>query len=754
MPLTRLYYLTKPFLPVSLRVGMRRLYARQILKRCGNVWPIKDSNGAKPEGWPGWPEGRQFAFVLTHDVEGQRGFDRVKPLAEMEMELGFRSSFNFVPEGEYRVPIELRSWLTERGFEVGIHDLHHNGRLYESRKAFLRNAARINYYLREWNAVGFRSAFMLRNLNWIGDLDICYDASTFDTDPFEPQPDGADTIFPFWVPRPSLNSSRDRVVAERDSQRQLSTNNHPPSGYVELPYTLPQDSTMFLFLEEKSNEIWKKKLDWIAGKGGMALVNAHPDYFSFSGVVRNGEEFPARHYRDFLVYLKDRYAEAFWHPRPRELAEWYYEHHRRLSTAQDRYTNSSADSVSTPKRERLIGKRAAVLLYSEYPGDPRPRRAAEALTDAGMEVDVLCLRREGQKAKEIINGVSVLRLPWWLRRGGKLAYLFQYGRFLVASFAWLTLRSWVRRYDLVHVHNMPDVLVFAALLPKLQGARVMLDLHDPMPELMMDLYGLKSDHWLVRALRTFERWSIAFADLAITPNITFKNLFVSRSCHPEKMIIVMNSPRAEIFDPDRFGQERRPANGEFRIMHHGSVLYRHGIDLLVKAVSELRHKIPGVRLDIYGGRTPFLDQLLELSNELGIADIVHYHGDRPHFEMAEAILKCNVGVVPNRRSAFTEINFPTRLFEYLSMHRPVVAPSTQGIRDYFAPDQILLFEPSNVNDLASKILWVFEQPVKAQQFVERGIEVYRKNMWYGEKTRLLQHVSQLMNMLGLALLVT
>ena len=252
--------------------------------------------------------------------------------------------------------------------------------------------------------------------------------------------------------------------------------------------------------------------------------------------------------------------------------------------------------------------------------------------------------------------------------------MFQYGRFLVSSFAFLTLRSWVRRYDLVHVHNMPDVLAFAALVPKLQGAKVMLDLHDPMPELMMDLYGLKSDHWLVRALRTFERWSIAFADIAITPNITFKNLFVSRSCQPEKMIIVMNSPQAEIFDPDRFGQERRPASGEFRIMHHGSIVYRHGIDLLVKAVSQLRHKIPGVRLDIYGGRTSFLDRLLELSNELGIADIVHYHGERPHSEMAEAILKCNVGVVPNRRSAFTEINLPTRLFEYLSMHRPVLLP--------------------------------------------------------------------------------
>ena len=138
------------------------------------------------------------------------------------MEFGFRSSFNFIPEGDYRVPAALRAWLTDRGFEVGVHDLHHDGKLYSSRDEFRRKAHRINSYLKEWNAVGFRSGFMLHNLNWIRDLDIQYDASTFDTDPFEPQPDGVDTIFPFWVSRPSLNSSRDRVVARSDSQRQLS----------------------------------------------------------------------------------------------------------------------------------------------------------------------------------------------------------------------------------------------------------------------------------------------------------------------------------------------------------------------------------------------------------------------------------------------------------------------------------------------------------------------------------------------------
>ena len=159
-------------------------------------------NDLRKAGQVGRTESK-FAFVLTHDVESQQGLDRVKELAELEMELGFRSSFNFTPEGPYSVPPALRSWLVDRGFEVGVHDLNHDGHLFSSRESFRLKAQRINHYLEEWNAVGFRSGYMLRNLDWIHDLNIAYDACTFDTDPFEPQPDGVNTIFPFWVPRKS-----------------------------------------------------------------------------------------------------------------------------------------------------------------------------------------------------------------------------------------------------------------------------------------------------------------------------------------------------------------------------------------------------------------------------------------------------------------------------------------------------------------------------------------------------------------------
>ena len=152
---------------------------------------------------------------------------------ELEAELGFRSSFNFVPEGPYLTPKQLRDDIIANGFEVGIHDLRHDGQLYENRTIFRDNARKINGYLKEWNAVGFRSAFMLHNFDWLHDLDVLYDASSFDTDPFEPQPDGVNTIFPFWVPRRSAVES----INTRSTTPILSTLN-PKLSTIRVADTL------------------------------------------------------------------------------------------------------------------------------------------------------------------------------------------------------------------------------------------------------------------------------------------------------------------------------------------------------------------------------------------------------------------------------------------------------------------------------------------------------------------------------------
>jgi hypothetical protein len=296
--LNTLYYLAKPFLPRRLRYFMRRLHARHRLATAKD-WPILEAASTKPAGWTGWPGGKQFALVLTHDVEGRAGLDRCVEVAALEERLGFRSAFNFIPEGDYAADRELRDRLIAAGFEIGVHDLHHDGSLYWSRSAFQKAAKRINRYLEQWNAVGFRSGFMFHNLDWLRDLAIEYDSSTFDTDPFEPQPDGVGTIFPFWI-----------------------SGHQPGTGYVELPYTLPQDSTLFLIYRDRAIDVWKAKLDWVAAHGGLALVNVHPDYLAFDGQKPGVSESSSAVYEELLRYAKTHYAGAYWHTTPKDLAQY------------------------------------------------------------------------------------------------------------------------------------------------------------------------------------------------------------------------------------------------------------------------------------------------------------------------------------------------------------------------------------------------------------------------------------------------
>jgi len=294
--LLNMYYYVKPLIPRQFQLFLRRRMVLQKLPTYSTVWPIDEVTAKIPVGWIGWPDNKRFALVLTHDVEGEDGVSKCLQLAKLEEDLGLRSSFNFVAE-DYQVPLDLLDNLRKRGFEIGLHGINHRGNLFRSQKIFRKEANVINYYLKKWGAVGFRCPSMYHNLDWIHELNIQYDASTFDTDPFEPQPDGAGTIFPFIVPG-------------KDGS----------NGYVELPYTLPQDHLLHIVMREQPPSTWKTKLDWISEKGGMALVNVHPDYINFSNSKVTVEEYPVEIYREFLEYVKSRYEGQYWNALPKDMA--------------------------------------------------------------------------------------------------------------------------------------------------------------------------------------------------------------------------------------------------------------------------------------------------------------------------------------------------------------------------------------------------------------------------------------------------
>jgi glycosyltransferase involved in cell wall biosynthesis len=397
---------------------------------------------------------------------------------------------------------------------------------------------------------------------------------------------------------------------------------------------------------------------------------------------------------------------------------------------------------------RLRNKRGAVLLFSYYPSDPRPRLAAEALATEGATIEVVCLRESQEEPRrEAINGVSILRLGLKRHRASKIRYVTQYSAFILRSFFYLAFRSIVKRYDFVHVHNMPDVLVFSALIPKALGAKIILDLHDPMPELMQVIFNLPEKSFAVRLLKWLEKVSVGFADLVLTVNVACKQIYSSRGCPPEKIKVVINSPEDDIFqfrpaslDCSIRGQRARP----FVILYHGSLLPRNGFDLAVDALETARKSIPGTKLMVCGERTSFFDDVMELVRERGLQESVEYLGARNRRQIVKAISGCDVGIIPNHRNTFTEINTPTRIFECLALAKPVIAPKTKGIQDYFGDNDLIFFEVGDADDLARKIEFAFSHPAEVAETVKRGQEVYLSHTWSRERLGLLNSISELL----------
>lgn len=291
----RLYYHVRPLFPAAARGLLRR----GVVSRTGGDgllgWPVEDrfvsfvedvraalDESGSTRVLPWWPSGHRFAVVLTHDVEGPFGLAHLMDVLSVEREAGFRSSVSLVGD-MYRVPDSLLRELRADGFEVALHGWRHDGRDFWSRRQFDERLPKMNRRLREWESVGFRSPMVHREPAWMQGLDVAWDSSFFDTDPFQPLPGGVMSIWPYVMGR-----------------------------FVELPYTLPQDVVLIETLGDTTPRIWLEKLDFIAAHGGMALVNTHPDYLCRGGRLVM--------YKEFLEEVARR--SGYWHALPREVAAW------------------------------------------------------------------------------------------------------------------------------------------------------------------------------------------------------------------------------------------------------------------------------------------------------------------------------------------------------------------------------------------------------------------------------------------------
>ncbi|MGO8795978.1 MAG: glycosyltransferase [Candidatus Sulfotelmatobacter sp.] len=697
MFIERTYYTLKPFLPWSVRILLRRLRARHKRSTHMDVWPIDERAATVPPNWPGWPNGKKFAFVLSHDVEGKKGVQRVERLANLERKHGFRSCFNFVPEGEYRLSDALRGTLDQAGFEVGVHGLNHNGKLYQSKASFAAKAARIRQYLERWHAVGFRSPLMQHELEWMHLLGVEYDSSTFDTDPFEPEPDGARTIFPFWVSAPN------------------------GSGFVELPYTLVQDFSLFVVLREPNIDIWKRKLDWVAAHGGMALLNTHPDYLCFDGKPAP-DEAPVALYEEFLQYAREKYEGSYWAARPVDVVRYY----------RDR----------VPLELRNTRKKICMVAYTSYESDNRVRRYAETLAKRGDQVDVVALSSAQFRAPvEELNGVTVHRVQHRdYNERSKLSYATRLLRFLWSSQRAVTRLHKENRFDLVHVHNMPDFLAFAAWYPKMCGKKLILDIHDLVPELFASKFDVKKTGGSVELLKTIERMSANFVDHVIVSNHLWLETFASRSAARDKCSVFVNHVDPEIF----YRHARTREDDKFIVLFPGSMQWHQGLDIAIEAFAEVKKKVPRAEFHLYcGGGGDKAAELKQLTERLGLNESVQFRDSVPLDRIADLMANADLGVVPKRANSFGNEAYSTKIMEFMSQGVPVIASRTKIDAYYFDEKDVYFFSSGDVPALAKAMLEVIDNKALRAQLVARGLEYAQRNSWEHKKHEYLKLVDSL-----------
>lgn len=363
--------------------------------------------------------------------------------------------------------------------------------------------------------------------------------------------------------------------------------------------------------------------------------------------------------------------------------------------------------------------RACVIRQGYFPWDTRVRREVEALLLAGHEVDVICLARAGEPARDEYRGATIRRLSLRQRRAGALRYLVEYGAFLVAAASVAGALHMRRRYDLVQVHSMPDALVFAAVVPRLMGARVVLDLHECMPEFFATKFRVEPSHPVPRLLAALEQLSIRFADTVITCTEQMREAFIARGGPPDKIHVILNSADEAIFNAvDHPPQDRRP--DRFTLICHGSIEERYGLDTVIKALALLRDELAGLRFEIYGEGS-YRETLGELARDLGVADRIAFSdGFVPLEELLDAIAAADAGVVAMKRDAFRDLTHCNKMFDFIVMRKPAIVSRTRSVEAYFDDSCFALFEADDEHDLARAIRELYHDPSRGQALVEQA----------------------------------
>jgi glycosyltransferase involved in cell wall biosynthesis len=378
--------------------------------------------------------------------------------------------------------------------------------------------------------------------------------------------------------------------------------------------------------------------------------------------------------------------------------------------------------------------KVCMVVHQYYYRDPRVRRYAELLADAGAQVDVICVRDPGQPSTRPRSGVRVFTIPFSRGYGGQGSYFFEYGVALILYSVWL-LALYIRNgYGLVHVHNTPDFLIFAALIPRLLGAKLILDIHDPMPELFMSKYRKTSSSLLMQVLEAQEKLSAGLAHAVITANPTFKSNLVGRGMAADKITVIHNLPDARVFDRDAYRHEDHHDGAHFTLIYPGTIAPRYGLSVPIRALPTLVEKIQQIRLEIIGPQVSYVTELAALAEELGVSAFVTFKPTIPLEEVPRELMRADVGIYTALSDPHIDTAVPTKVLEYAVMGLPIIATRLRVLEDLFPESAICYFESGSVEQFANCVLELFNSSDRRATLVRNADQTLaRTHSWSTER---------------------
>lgn len=386
-----------------------------------------------------------------------------------------------------------------------------------------------------------------------------------------------------------------------------------------------------------------------------------------------------------------------------------------------------------------------MIVHKNYYQDTRVRRYVEALVKMGSSVDVICPSQEIDAVFEAQDQIRIYSIPIRHADKSQIRYILEYLFSFILYFIRLSILHIRNRYEVVHVHNMPDFLIFSAIIPKIMGTPLILDIHDPMPEVFISKYGERSNKLILSLINLQEKLSCWLANEVITVNSICKTNLINRGVPSRKISVVHNYPNSALFNRNLYLSECNGPRKDFTLIYPGTLAPRYGLETVIRALPQLKAKIPEIRLVIISQNTIHKDELQQLADRLGVLSCIEMKPPIPNEEIPYYLIRADVGIYPAIKDVHMSLATPTKVLEFSAMGIPIVSSRLRMVEEIFGDSAIMFFESGNVSQFTQCIMELYKNPTLRKKLITNAHRIFAQKLsWDLEFRTYLQILHQLL----------